>query len=84
MGRRLTSDEMTEWQAFYVLEPWGTAPAALNTAIVTATIANVNRAPTAPPYSPVDFMPVYGLPKPKVELTDEERSNQIRNLLKRE
>ena len=84
MGQRLTSDEMTEWQAFYLLEPWGSDPAALNTAIVAATIANVNRRENTPPYSPVDFMPRYGVPKKPQEASAEERSNQIRNLLKRD
>ena len=81
LGQRLSSAELTEWQAFYLLEPWGTQPAALNTAIVAATLANVNRGKHSQPYSPTDFMPRYGVPKPQHEPTAEERSAQLRNLL---
>jgi hypothetical protein len=84
MGQRLSSAELTEWQAFYLLEPWGTEPAALNSAITASVLANVNRKPDSPAFRPSDFMPAYGLPKKQIEPTAQERSDQIRNLLKRD
>ncbi|NNF76423.1 MAG: hypothetical protein HKN05_00200 [Rhizobiales bacterium] len=54
---RLSSFELTEWMAFYTLEPWGYEIDNFRPAVVAATIANVNREKGKPAYSPKDFMP---------------------------
>lgn len=54
---RIGSDELTEWMAFYQLEPFGDFRADMRSGIVAATIANANRSSDADPFRPDDFMP---------------------------
>lgn len=57
MLRRMSSVELTEWMAFYQVEPFGTDVDMLGHAITASTIANVNRGKDQKAYSPKDFMP---------------------------
>ena len=45
------------WLAAYAAEPWGDWRTDYAGGIVAATLANVNRKPSASPFSPADFMP---------------------------
>ena len=56
-----TSAELTEWIAFYQLEPFGPERGDLQAGIVAATVANVNRdaKKQKKPYSAQDFMPKF-------------------------
>jgi hypothetical protein len=56
-----TSAELTEWMAFYQLEPFGPERGDLQAGIVAATVANVNRdaKKQKKPYSAQDFMPKF-------------------------
>jgi len=56
---RISSAELTEWAAFYQLEPFGTEVDMLGHAITAATIANVNRGKGHKALSPKDFMPEF-------------------------
>lgn len=53
----ISSAELTEWQAFYDLEPFGDIRADLRSGIVASTLANVMGDPKKPT-SPKDFMPM--------------------------
>jgi hypothetical protein len=55
--RRVTSIEMSEWYAYYCVDPWGEERADLRQAITTAMIANVNRGKDDKAFTPEDFMP---------------------------
>jgi hypothetical protein len=72
LGRRLSAAELTEWMAFYHLEPWGGERSDLQAGIIASTVANVNRdsKKKPEPYRPQDFIPQYG---PKKEQTLEEQ-----------
>jgi len=60
LGQRMSSAELTEWMAFFSLEPWGTEVEDWRAAMVASVIANVNRDPKKrKPYEPKDFMPRY-------------------------
>jgi len=63
----MSSRELTEWMAFFSLEPWGTEVEDWRAGLIAATIANANRDPKKrrKPYEPQDFMPRYE--KPQVE-----------------
>ena len=61
---RLTSQEITDWFAFYSLDPWGGQRGDIQAAIIASTIANVNRSKDSKPMTPADFMPRFG-EKPK-------------------
>ncbi len=72
---RISSRELSEWMAFFSLEPWGTEVEDWRAGLVAATIANANRDPKRrrKPYEPQDFMPRRDRP-PKVEQTWEEQA----------
>ncbi|MGE5585721.1 MAG: hypothetical protein ACM309_09385 [Bacillota bacterium] len=57
--RRTSSRELSEWIAFFSLEPWGTEVEDWRAGLIAATIANANRDPKKrrKPYEPQDFMP---------------------------
>lgn len=56
---RLSSRELTEWMAFYALEPWGSDVESWRFGMIAAVIANVNRDSKKQPraFTPQDFMP---------------------------
>ncbi len=58
---RMSSRELSEWMAFFTLEPWGCEVEDARAALIAATIANANRDPKKrrKPYSVSDFMPRY-------------------------
>ena len=55
---QMSSNEFTEWLAYYRLEPFGEERADLRMAILAALIANVN-SDGKKKYSPEEFMPVF-------------------------
>mgnify|MGYP000940748974 FL=1 len=59
MLQRMSSRELSEWMAYYNIEPFGEERADLRSGIVASTIANVNRDPKkGQPFKPTDFMPL--------------------------
>ena len=71
---RVGSDEITEWMAFYQIEPFGEMRADLRSGVIASTFANANRAKHARPFKPEDFMPFADRPEPQ----DEARMNVAR------
>ena len=59
---RVDSRELTEWMAFYQIEPFGAERGDLQAGIVASTVANVHRDPKKKrePFKPADFMPEFG------------------------
>lgn len=57
MLAEMTSAQLSEWMAFYRLEPWGEERADLRAGIVASTIANSNRGKGQKPFKPQQFMP---------------------------
>jgi hypothetical protein len=55
---RVSSRELTEWMAYYEMEPFGEERADLRAGIIASTVANVNRA-KGKAYKPQDFMPKF-------------------------
>lgn len=55
----VSSPELTEWMAYYRIEPFGEMVADQRHGIATAVLANVNRDPkrTPEPYTFSDFVP---------------------------
>lgn len=53
------SRELSEWMAYYRLEPWGCEVEDLRAGIIASTIANANRDPKKQrkPFQPSDFIP---------------------------
>lgn len=56
---RIDSQELSEWMAFFELEPWGAEVDDWRAGLVAATVANTNRDPKKQrkPFLPKDFMP---------------------------
>jgi len=58
---RIGAAELTEWMAYYNLEPFGDTRADIRSAIVASTVANTARdAKRKPqPFEPREFMPTF-------------------------
>lgn len=56
---RIDSRELTEWMAFYSLEPWGSQIDDDRAGVIAATVANVHRDPKkrSRPYEATDMIP---------------------------
>lgn len=64
----LSSEELTEWAAFYQIEPFGEYREDLRAGIVASTLANIH-AKKGHSFKPKDFMPVFQdaqAPKPAI------------------
>jgi hypothetical protein len=72
--KNISSRELSEWQAYARLEPFGEQRADLRAGIIAAVIASAFRNPKKrkDPFSPADFMPVFS--KAKAEAEAEEQS----------
>jgi hypothetical protein len=60
---RVSSKELTEWLAYYGLEPFGAERNDLGHAITASTIANANRGKQKRPFKVEEFMPKFDKPK---------------------
>lgn len=56
---RIDSRELSEWQAFFQLEPMPEQRADYRSGVVASVIANTNRAKKSKPFEPTDFTPDY-------------------------
>lgn len=56
---RISSRELSEWQAYFETDPFGEERADLRAGIIAAIIANIYRKKGAKPFKPSDFMPKY-------------------------
>lgn len=71
---RIDSRELSEWLAFFSMEPWGTETEDLRAGVIASTIANVNRdkKKQAKPYKPADFVPKREQPIQKEQSWEEQ------------
>lgn len=53
---RMDSEEVVAWMAYEKLEPFGEARADMRAAMITSTLANVNRGAKQKPFTLKDFM----------------------------
>jgi hypothetical protein len=60
---RISSEELTEWFAFYAIEPFGAEASYFGHAITASTVANVNRRKGHKAIPIEDFMPKFERPK---------------------
>ena len=54
--KEIDSSELSEWEAYYIIEPWGEQKADVRTGIIASTIANVNRGKNAKAFTYNDFI----------------------------
>lgn len=73
------SKELTEWQAFCVLEPIGIDVDFYGAAIIASTIANVNRKKGSSAIKPEKFIPEFG--KGIGELSYVQSADEIKKLM---
>lgn len=66
---RVTSAELTEWRAYYRLDPWTEDRADLRAGTVASVVANCHTRDAT--FKPSDFIPDYGAP-PEPEQTEEQ------------
>ena len=74
---RIDSRELSEWMAYFSLEPWGTEVEDWRAGMIAATISNVNRdeKKRKKPFEPKDFIPQRK--KPPVEEQSPEEQAKI-------
>tara|TARA_R100000700_G_scaffold31695_1_gene38824 strand:+ start:86 stop:340 length:255 start_codon:yes stop_codon:yes gene_type:complete len=60
---RIDSRELSEWMAYYEVNPFGSVRDDLQAGIVASTIANVNRGKNDKSFTPSDFMPYIDKPQ---------------------
>ena len=60
---RIDSRELSEWMAYYELNPFGSVRDDLQAGIVASTVANVNRGKNDKSFTPSDFMPYMEKPQ---------------------
>lgn len=53
----MTSKQLSEWMAFYRLEPFGFEAQVYGHAITSSVVANTNRKKGRKAFTPLDFMP---------------------------
>ena len=76
----MTAKEFGEWQALYLVEPWGEYPIYLSAGIVASTVANVHRNPDKPPFNASDFIPKFGSGFKDEDQQESDPDDFIRNL----
>ena len=57
----MSAKELAEWEAFYLLEPFGEYQTNYAAGVVASTIANIYRKKNSKLFTPDDFMPKRGL-----------------------
>lgn len=55
--REIDSAELTEWYAYFKLEPFGSEADFLQAGIISSVVANVNKGKNTKPFEPYDFVP---------------------------
>lgn len=80
MLARMTAGQLTEWQAFFELEPFGSGRADLRAGVVAAAVANFafGRKGDAKTFKPSDFFD--NLRPPAKVMTGADLSEQAKNL----
>lgn len=58
MLAKLDSKELSEWAAYYSIEPFGYFRSDLQSGVIASTVANCNRTKSSRSFSPLDFMPI--------------------------
>jgi len=78
MLNKMGSDELTEWMAFYQLEPFGDFRADYRSGVIASTFANAHRAQDASPFRVEDFMPFLEQDQPNKRLKENPNVNVAR------
>lgn len=60
MLRRMSSEELSGWMAFYRLEPFGGDTEYIGAAITASVVANTHLVKNQKPYEAKDFLPKFG------------------------
>jgi hypothetical protein len=74
LGQRMSSHELSEWKAFYIIEPFGEERADIRQALTTQGIYNVHQAQRKHPkwHKVEEFMPFKEKAEPVTDAEDPE------------
>lgn len=75
LERRMPSAELTEWMAFYTIDPFGDQRADMRSAIISSTLANCHRDKDRKAFQYTDFMPFPD--EPYEELNEAQQVKQM-------
>ena len=85
LSERMDSRELTEWMAYYALEPWGSTVDGYRQALTCATVANAGLMQAAPktlkknPFHPKDFL--LSTSSKRSQTIEEQKSIMERNMI---
>lgn len=74
---RMTARELTEWMAYYRIDPFDRQRADMGVGIIASTIANANRAKGSRPLRPIEFVPNYSGEHRPTQLQSTEHARQV-------
>jgi len=75
----ISSEELTEWAAYYQLDPFGSYRADLQAGVVASTMANIH-AKKGHKFGPSDFMPRFGEPEKAKSMSPDEIKDKLRRM----
>ena len=76
---RVSARELSEWQAYYTLEPWGEERDDLRAGIIASVVANVHRSKGGKTWKPSDFVLEFQ-PREREPQTEEQMMQMARLL----
>lgn len=79
LGESMGAAELTEWIAFFELEPWGEERMDLRFATLNSILVNALRGKGQKPVTPADLMPDFGGDRKErgIDLADMTREEQL-------
>lgn len=80
MLAEISAEQLSEWAAFFEIEPHGPARGDLQAGVIASQVANLFRRKGDPAANPADFLLKFGKPK-SAALSAAEREQRIRDAL---
>jgi hypothetical protein len=77
----VSSEELTEWAAYYQLDPFGSYRGDLQAGTVASTMANIH-AKKGHRFTPTDFMPKFGVTDETKRMTPQEIHARLSTMMK--
>lgn len=77
--KKIDSQDITEYKAYYQIEPFGVEQDYIQSGIISSVIANVNKGKNSPSFKPSDFIP----PSFKAKLQKKQSPDEIKQMFEK-
>ena len=78
LGREMSSYELTQWIAYFKVEPFGHVRGDIQAGVIASVIANSSPGRGKRTYRPSDFMPDFGV----AEVSEEDREAKAKSMFR--